>query len=260
MNKDFVSTLNTLINEGRDLVIVTLIKTRGSAPQIEGAKIIVGKDGLLYGTVGGGKVETQAIAHAQTILSDENSLISVLEWNLQTDVGMTCGGVVTFTFEKCVAKSSWEIAVFGAGHVAQELIRLLVRLDCSVTCIDPRSEWLSKLPDDFKLKKVVCTNMETAVSELRPGTFIVSMTMGHAFDLPILTEVFKRDCFPYIGAIGSKSKAIVLKRDLINAGLTPQSLEKLICPIGEEIGNNTPAEIAISVVAQMLKHRDLNES
>ncbi len=256
MNKEFLNALNEHQNAGNDLIIVTLIHFKGSAPQIAGAKIIVGKCGLLYGTVGGGKVETKAIEFSMQMLEQSAKEIDFVEWNLQSDVGMTCGGVVAFSFEKLIMSADWDIAVFGAGHVAQELIRSLIRLDCNILCVDPRPEWLAKLPAHPRLKKIISENMADNIAELNPKTFIVSMTMGHAFDLPILTEALKRHCFPYIGAIGSKSKAAVLKRDLQAAGVKPDSLEKLICPIGEDFGKNTPVEIAVSITAQLLKVRD----
>lgn len=256
MNKEFLSALNEHQNAGSDLIIVTLVYFKGSAPQIAGAKIIVGKCGLLYGTVGGGKVETKAIEFSMQMLKQSEKEIDFVEWNLQSDVGMTCGGVVAFSFERLLLNADWNIAVFGAGHVAQELIRSLIRLNCNVMCIDPRPDWLAKLPEHPRLKKLISESMAENIAQLNSKTFIISMTMGHAFDLPILAEALKRNCFPYIGAIGSQSKAAVLKRDLLKANVKPEYLEKLICPIGEDFGNNTPEEIAMSITAQLLKVRD----
>ncbi len=256
MNKEFLLALNELQCEGHDLIIVTQISFKGSAPQMAGAKMIVGNSGLRYGTVGGGKVEIKAIAFSMQMLNQSETEINVVEWNLQTDVGMTCGGVVSFSFEKFSSKSKWDIAVFGAGHVAQELIRTLVRLDCNLTCFDPRPDWIAKLPEHPRLKKIICENMAENIVLLNPQSFIVSVTMGHAFDLPILVSALNRNCFPYVGAIGSKSKAAVLKRDLLKANVNADSVAKLICPIGEDFGNNSPIEVAMSITAQLLKVRD----
>src|SRR5690606_35704731 len=127
-----------------------------------GAKIIVTESGLQFGTVGGGKVEAKAIQFAKELLSDKNpkemtSNGLLLTWNLQTDVGMTCGGQVQLFFEKYFS-NSWTIAVFGAGHVAQSVTRLLLGLNCQIHCVDPRKEWIDKLPDSPKLKKVCIPN------------------------------------------------------------------------------------------------------
>lgn len=255
MNRNWLEITETHLAAEKNIVSVTLVNTRGSAPQIIGAKVLVGENGLLAGTVGGGKVELKVIAHAQELLriKKENDF---KEWNLQTEVGMTCGGVCAFYFERISEKADWKIAVFGAGHVAQELIHILIRLDCSIICLDSREEWLSRLPASKKLQTVLHPNPSELVSTLDPDTFIVCMTMGHAYDVPILKAGLNREIFPYIGAIGSDQKAKVLARDLKANGISEESLKKLYCPIGEEFGNNTPCEIAISVAAQLMRVRD----
>lgn len=255
MNDEFLIQLSRLKEAGTAVVVVTMVKVRGSAPQEIGARIIVAKDGLVFGTVGGGKLEEKAIAHAKSILTQELKY-DFSEWNLQTDVGMTCGGVVGLFFEKILPISEWKIAIFGAGHVAQELVRLLLRLDCEITCIDPRLEWLDKLPEHARLKKIHTDDMSSVVKKLSVKTFVASMTMGHAYDLPILIEALGNFNYPYVGVIGSESKALVLRNDLAKNGIDKDKIKKLHCPIGERIGNNHPAEIAVSIVAQLLKVRD----
>ena len=254
MNKIIESILKYQ-QEGKSFVVVTLVNTKGSAPQEIGAKIIVGTEGYLAGTVGGGKVEERVIAHSKELLEGSEKF-DYKNWNLQTDIGMTCGGVVSFFFEKIQAKPTWEVAVFGAGHVAQELVRVLLKLECSVTCADPRVEWLDKLPEHHNLVKIHTSEMKEVVAQLNPNTFITSMTMGHAYDLPILAEAMDRNVFPYIGVIGSDSKALVLKNDLRKKGCDEELISKLHCPIGEKFGNNTPVEIALSIAAQLIKSRD----
>nr|BDT29654.1 xanthine dehydrogenase accessory protein XdhC [Bacteriovorax sp. HI3] len=256
MSKPILERILELQDSGETFIVATLVNTRGSAPQEVGAKVLVGEKGYIDGTIGGGKVEERVIAHSKEMLRT-NMANDYAEWNLQTDIKMTCGGVVSFFFERVQKKPSWEIAVFGAGHVAQEVVRLLLKLECSLTCVDPRQEWLDKLPEHHKLKKIQTSEMKDVVATLRPGTFIASMTMGHAFDLPILHAAMERNVFPYIGAIGSDSKAAVLRADLKKQNVSPDLIAKLYCPIGEPIGNNTPVEIAISIVAQMIKLRDL---
>jgi xanthine dehydrogenase accessory factor len=256
MNDEFLSELAKLKETVIPCVVVTLVHIKGSSPQEIGARIIVGNSGLLFGTVGGGKVETKAIAAAKELLFSEESH-QFAEWNLQTDVGMTCGGVVSFYFEKILPVSNWKIAVFGAGHVAQELVRLLVKLDCEITCIDPRNEWLDKLPEHNRIKKIQTEDMKSVLKTLAPTTFITSMTMGHAFDLPILLEAMTKFEFPYLGVIGSEAKAKVLKAELKASGVSELKIAKLICPIGEDFGNNSPVEIALSIVVQLIKLRNL---
>lgn len=255
MSKSILEKIQELQEQGQSFIVATLVKTKGSAPQEVGAKILVGENGYIDGTIGGGKVEERVILHSKEMLK-RNESFDYADWNLQTDIKMTCGGVVSFFFERIQAKPTWEIAVFGAGHVAQEVVRTLLKLECSVICSDPRVEWLNKLPDHHKLTKIHTSEMKNVVADLKPGTFIASMTMGHAFDLPILLAAMERNVFPYIGAIGSDSKAAVLRADLKKGGASEELIAKLHCPIGESFGNNTPVEIALSIAAQLIKVRD----
>ena len=255
MSKMIYDKIHELQESGQNFVVATMVKTKGSAPQEVGAKVLVGESGYIAGTVGGGKVEERVILHSREMLKS-NMTFDYADWNLQTEIKMTCGGVVSFFFERIQAKPVWEIAVFGAGHVAQEVVRMLLKLDCSVTCSDPRKDWLNKLPDHHKLTKIHAIEMKSVVAELKPGTFITSMTMGHAFDLPILLEVMKRSDLPFVGVIGSDSKAAILRADLKKNGASEEFISKLNCPIGEPFGNNTPVEIALSIAAQLIKIRD----
>ena len=256
----FFEELSELMAAGTPLVTVTVVDTQGSVPQDRGAKMIVTSNGLQSGTVGGGKIETKAIAEAQQMLvgeiADKTHFVS---WNLNKDVGMTCGGIVKLYFE-AFNVARWNIVVFGAGHIAQALTRLLINLDCRITCIDPRSEWLEKLPQSPKLTPVQSNDMPSLVKTLPDDAFVVLMTMGHTTDKPILLEILRTRTFPYLGVIGSHSKAVVLRHDIAEAGL-PKEMEKAFhCPVGLEIGTNHPWEIAVSIAGQMIETRDRRQA
>ena len=168
---------------------------------------------------------------------------------------MTCGGEVKLFFD-VFANAAWPIVIFGAGHISQALVRLLLNIDCQITCIDTRPEWLAKLPDDNKLRKI-CIETPCELVASQPETaFFVLMSKGHATDLPVLAEILANRNPPYVGVIGSPQKASVLRRDLKKLGLPPQKIELFHCPVGLPIGNNTPAEIAVSIAAQLLQQRD----
>ena len=241
---------------GTPLVVATVVDTMGSVPQDRGAKMIVTRDGLHAGTVGGGKVETKAIGEAQKMLSGEIAeKTHFVQWSLNKDVGMTCGGIVKLYFE-AFNVARWNIVVFGAGHIAQALTRILINLDCRITCIDPRQEWLDKLPASPKLEPMHSTDMPSLVKTIPDDAFVVLMTMGHTTDKPILLEILRTRTFPYLGVIGSNSKAVILRRDVTEAGLPVEKTKEFFCPVGLEIGTNHPYEIAISIAAQMMKIRD----
>ncbi|MCU1349902.1 MAG: XdhC, partial [Acidobacteria bacterium] len=181
----FFEALNELMAAEVPLVAVTIVDTAGSVPQDRGAKMIVTAEGLRHGTVGGGKVETKAIAEAQRMLSGELANDThFVQWNLARDVGMTCGGVVKLYFEAHNA-GAWNIVVFGAGHVANALVTMLVHLDCRVTVYDPRPEWIDRLPSSPKLTTVVTPDMPSMVKTLPADAYVILMTMGHTTDKPI---------------------------------------------------------------------------
>jgi xanthine dehydrogenase accessory factor len=235
----------------QDHVVVSLTGIKGSAPQVVGSKMLVTKTGLHWGTVGGGKIEAHCIRYSQEILKNKTSAESKT-WNLQTDIGMSCGGEVSLFFDPHLF-SNWTVAIFGAGHVSQELCRLMQTWACQVLVFDTREEWINKLPSSSNIQKKVSTNPSIEVTSLPKGTFLLSMTQGHAFDVPVLAEAFKNhEHFAYIGVIGSKVKAQKIKKELQDLEISPGSIDRLVCPIGLDIGDNTPAEISISIAAQLI--------
>lgn len=254
MGVSFFERCEDLVKKGTSFVTVTIVSTRGSVPQDAGAKMIVTDQGLDFGTIGGGRVEHTALARAQEMIQKKETVPpQLVTWNLQKDIGMSCGGECTFLFEY-FPSSKWPIVIFGAGHVAQALTRILSTLNCQVTCIDPREEWISKLVG----VKVIChPHPKELVKDLDPKSFFLCLTMGHAYDLEIVPQIYEHaPDAPYVGVIGSDVKAIRMKRELKELGISDQFIEKLRIPMGLFRGSNLPEEIAISIAAELLKVRD----
>ncbi|HXN35582.1 MAG TPA: xanthine dehydrogenase accessory protein XdhC [Opitutaceae bacterium] len=252
----FYEQLVALENKGVSFVLVTLVDAVGSTPQDAAAKMLVTAEGIRCGTVGGGKVEAAALSLAAEILAKGDARPRFVNWTLKGDVGMTCGGSVKFYFEPHPASGPWNIAVFGAGHVAQALIPVLVPLPCRITCVDARPEWLERIASAPNLQVVHAESPESVVPSLPDGAFLAVMTMGHATDRPILRRALAERNFPFIGVIGSDSKAEVLRRELAADGVSPDLVSRIHCPIGLDFGTNHPHEIAISIAAQLLTERD----
>ncbi len=249
-----------LEREGTAFVLVTLVEAVGSTPQDTGAKMIVTAGGRHAGTVGGGRVEAQAIALAEELLAAAatgNARPRLVNWSLKGDVGMTCGGAVKLYFEPHAAREAvWPIVIFGAGHVAQALLPLLLPLPCSLTVCDSRPEWLDQLPRARHLRAIAHDNPADLVPTLPAHAFLLCMTKGHATDRPILQRALGERNFPFIGVIGSDAKAAVLRRELIAAGLPSERANLFHCPVGLDFGSNHPHEIALSIAAQLLTERD----
>ncbi len=244
------------VDEGVAFVTVTLASARGSAPQELGAKLVTSAAGLLAGTIGGGRLEAHALARAARMLADSQSVACELETvNLQTDIGMTCGGEVTLVYE-VEGQRPFDVAVFGAGHVAQSVVRLLATLEARVRVFDTRDEWIGRMVTAANVRASVERDLAACVASLPEGTFVIVMTQGHATDVPVLRAVFEWGRFAYVGVMGSDGKSRRIRRELEASGVDKDSVAKLRCPIGLPLGNNTPAEIAVSVVAEVLSVRD----
>jgi xanthine dehydrogenase accessory factor len=254
-----------LQRQGTPFVVVTMIASRGHAPQDPGAKALFTADGLYAGTVGGGKVEAKCIELARTILADSSAPpTQTFTWNLQRDIGMTCGGEVTYLFEK-IAPAAWRVIVFGAGHVAQKVARYLRMLDCRATFVDPRPEWVARFPKAPNLELLCTSEPPEYVAKLKSEAgvrpYFVIMTRGHASDMPVLREIWKHfPDAPYTGVLGSEVKALKIRNEMKAEGWDPALIAKLHCPMGLPFGTNDPAEIALSIVAHLVQVRDQEKS
>jgi xanthine dehydrogenase accessory factor len=256
----FYEELVALERSGTGFVLVTLVDAAGSVPQDTGAKALVTAAGLHGGTIGGGRVEAQAVSLAQEMLRATGAAAGrprFVSWSLRGDAGMTCGGAVKLYFEPHPAcGAAWTIAIFGAGHIAQALLPVLIPLPCALRCHDSRADWLERLPRARNVTVTHLTDLAAAVETLPADAFVLCMTQGHKTDRPVLHRALATRNFPFIGVIGSAAKAEILRRELMADGLTPEQVAPFHCPVGLELGTNHPHEIAISIAAQLLAERD----
>ena len=251
--------LVALESSGTAVVLVILADALGSTPQETGAKMLVTPAGLYAGTVGGGKIEAKALALAQELLAAGAAAPRVVTWTLKGDVGMTCGGSVKLYFEPHPAGgdgAAWPIWIFGAGHVVQALVPVLAPLECQLTVVDPRREWLDRLPRADRTRYLQSDQPESLVPQIPDHAFVLCLTKGHATDRPVLQRALATRNFPYVGVIGSDAKAEVLRREMIADGLPAERARQFHCPIGLPFGSNQPREIALSIAAQLLTERD----
>ena len=255
--------LVALQQEGTACVLVILTEALGSTPQDSGAKMLVTAAGLHTGTIGGGKVEAKALDVAAALLREKAAAPRFFNWTLKSDVGMTCGGSVKLYFEPYPvggAGAAWPVWIFGAGHVVQALVPVLAPLDCQITVVDPRREWLDRLPRARNLRYVEHADPAELVPTIPDHAFLLCLTKGHASDRPVLQRALAERQFPFVGVIGSDAKAKVLRREMIAAGLAPVRAKQFHCPVGLPFGTNSPPEIALSIAAQLLTERDALKS
>jgi xanthine dehydrogenase accessory factor len=257
LDQNLLREIERLRQEGTAFCIATIVDARGSIPQIVGASAIFTREGLAHGTVGGGRLEVMCQERSRELLEGGGAARTRFErCNLQRDVGMTCGGEVALYFEVHRRELDWNIAIFGAGHVAQTLCRFLAELDCRVVCIDTRDEWLDRLPRSDRLEVFRVADYLDGIDRIVPGADVLIMTMGHSADVPILKAISARKVdIAHLGLIGSDAKSRIVRRQLSEAGVPNAFIDRIVCPLGEKLGNNTPAEIAVGIVSQLLKLR-----
>lgn len=249
MSPDWVTALGDLAARGEPAVLVTVTSVRGSAPREAGAKMVVGRADS-FGTIGGGRLEFDCIAEAQLMLDAAAAPVQ-RDYQLGPALGQCCGGAVSVLFER-VLQPSWQVAVFGAGHVGRALVSLLAPLPCCVRWIDTRPELLEGC--DRRINAIATADAPAEVSRLQPGVFVLVMTHDHQLDFDIVARALARSDLGCVGLIGSATKRARFASRLRARGLDP---ERLICPIGVPgAGGKLAAEIAISMAAQLLQLRE----
>jgi xanthine dehydrogenase accessory factor len=241
---------------GRPCALVTVVETHGSAPRHAGAKMLVGADRTSVGTVGGGALEQAALEAATTAIhGGEPSLIA---YKLKPDLGMACGGAASIFVEPLLPAS--RLYLFGAGHVGAALCPMAAATGFAVTVIDERPGFATpeRLPSAAAL---LYSYDPTSWEGLRfdDQTYCVVVTHGHATDTEVVAALLSREQ-SYLGMIGSTRKRAAVEQTLRERGLDPQRLAALHTPIGLSIGAETPAEIAVSILAELVQARAANEA
>jgi xanthine dehydrogenase accessory factor len=251
-------------------VLITVHATRGSVPREVGAWMAVWEDGVVE-TIGGGRLEWDAIAHARTLLAAEGDVQMPepqrILYRLGHSLGQCCGGEVELQFERVTLADAPSLrarllaheaplALFGGGHVGRALMRVLSTLPLAITWIDSRDEIF---PVDIS-DSVVCEHsdpVQAAVPMLASGSRVLIMSFSHAEDLDIVAACLarqrERGDLPYIGLIGSKTKWASFRSRLTARGFSEVELDHVTCPIGiPGIADKRPEAIAIAVAAQLL--------
>lgn len=248
----FYGDLALLEAEGRAFVLCTVVATQGSTPQKPGSKLAVAEDGRLLGTIGGGAIEQQVVEAARALLSDEGAATRTLETHLTHDLGMCCGGKMTVFLEKHATPA--RLVLFGAGHVGKEVATLARAAGFRVTVVDERAEWATaeRFPG-VELRREHPADAARALPG-GPHTFVCIATHDHPLDQACV-EGLLRTPLAYLGVIGSKRKAERFRLRLRQGGFSEAELARLESPMGVEIGAQTPAEIAVSIVARLIAVR-----
>ncbi len=253
---DPIFEIGSLVQKRIKFALATVIKASGSTPRKEGSRMIVFADGSTRGSVGGGIAERMAYQKAMESLQDGTfkRFEADLDDPRHESTGSVCGGRIEVFIEPFGPQT--RLWLFGAGHVAKPVAKLARDVGFQVTVIDTRSELASakRFPE---AELIVGSGGEEAEKiESAADDFIAVMTPSHDEDYEIVKKVLKKE-YAYLGVIGSKKKAIHIRKSLKEDGFADTDIERMTCPVGIEIGSHTPDEIAVSVVGQMIQVRNL---
>jgi xanthine dehydrogenase accessory factor len=231
--------------------LATVVACAGSSPRKPGAKMLVRADGSTLGTVGGGRLEAEAVSAVRAVIAE--GLPRTLAFTLTEAHGFACGGSLTLFVEPL--GSAPPLIVFGAGHVGKALTRLAAACGFRVTVIDDREACAR--PEELPgASAVVCAPPPEAIARLRIGaeTAVVIATPGHRSDFEAVRAALSTPA-GFIGLLGSARKRIVLLETLAAEGYSAAEMERVTTPVGLDIGAETPEEIAVSIVAQLVRRR-----
>ena len=278
---DWLSALVHFRKNNTACVVVLITQVSGSAPRAAGTRMLVTQNEV-HGTIGGGALELEGISHARALMvcaaeggngvehkgdkSDSLALVSCRQFNLAPELSQCCGGKVTLQFD-CHFKNDFIVHVFGAGHVAQEVARLVQRLPCVATFHDTRADWLSQVsrlcerPDTSMSSGLHTKQIESSIFEhvesLDARACFLVMTHSHEMDMDVVEAVLTRADAVYCGLIASESKAAKFRNRLKRKGFSEAEVARLNAPLGQTIKTgNTPMEVAIAAMGDVLHARN----
>lgn len=241
-----------LIEGGEPAALVTVVDAKGSAPARTGFKMLVDSRGRKAGTVGGGQLEAEAVQEALKAIGNNSCQLYQRQLTPQEaeSSGMICGGEVTLFIEPHLTPDT--LLIVGAGHIAQHLAAMAKIAGFMVTVLDDREEFCNRqlFPDADRL---LVGNIEQLLGQVNIGlrTYITIVTRGHRYDQLALEKTI-RSSASYLGMIGSAQKVEATFNNLHDLGIDPEELGKVHAPIGINIGAQTPAEIAVSILAEII--------
>lgn len=234
---------------GSGYVIATIINTQGSTPRDGGSKMVITTDAT-YDTIGGGQLEFLLVQQARELLVQNKTCQILKPIPLAAEAAQCCGGNVTVMLE-AFAACSWQIALFGAGHVCQSLVTILAGLPCQVRVIDNRPELMANnLPANCRYEFYV--DPAEAIAQLPDDAWVIIFTHDHALDFALCKTLLSDQRWAYVGMIGSQTKALRFRKRLADAGFVAQAIETIHSPIGlPDVKGKLPMEVAVSIAAQL---------
>lgn len=254
--REIFETISKLTREGKIFVVATITSHTGSVPR-RVAKMIIEPDGATTGTIGGGCVETEVVARARRLLDEGAKGVHVDSYDLIEEefggVGMNCGGKVEVAIE--IIEPTPKLLIVGSGHLAQALTRMGRMLEFDIIILDP----MAKKESFPEALEVVSDFVDTGFPKISidQSTYVVILTR-HKDDVPALKNALKSNA-TYVGMIASRRRVALVFSQLLKEGFSEEQLASVHSPVGLDIGAETPEEIAVSILAEIIKIRRLGK-
>ncbi len=252
---DVYEELVELRRSGEKCAVATIVEVAGSIPSFQSAKMLIRQDGTMVGTIGGGCTEAEVWQAARDVIDTEQP--RMLQFNLGQeaayDNGLICGGQLNVYVEPVLPVP--KALIFGAGHISKSLSKVATLAGFATTVIDNRDSYANR--ERFpEASEVIAAEYEEVFPALscNDATYAIIVTRGHKDDMRVLRWAAEQP-LRYIGMIGSKRKTLEVAKQLHKEGVALDKLSRVHAPMGLDIGAVTPEEIAVAVVAEMIRRR-----
>src|SRR5712692_9091520 len=257
---DLYDEIVRLRKVGQKCAVATIVQVNGSIPSYESAKMLVREDGSMIGTIGGGCVEAEVWNAAREVIDTEKPrhLNFSLGQDAAYDNGLICGGQLNIFVEPVVPQP--RAYIFGGGHVSKSISRVATLAGFATIIVDNREAFANR--ERFpEAEETYAEEYEDVFPKLpvTSSSYVIIVARGHRDDMRVLRWAITTPA-RYIAMIGSKRKTISVVHELEKEGFPREAFEKVFAPMGLEIGAETPEEIAISVVAEMIAVRRAPEA
>jgi len=255
VNDQVLPAAAAALERGEPAALVTIVRSNGSTPQRAGAKMLVFADGRTVGTIGGGCYENDAIGRArEAIASGKPVLVSFdLNDDFVQESGLICGGQMDVYIDPIAPSPA--LYIVGAGHVGWHLGRMAADAGFRIHVVDDREKFANAERFPFA-ENVEVDDIGAWLhrADLPATAYAVVVTRGHTHDFEALRALAARD-LRYVGLIGSRAKVARIFDALEAEGMPVECLQRVHAPIGLDIGAITPAEIAVSILAELIAVR-----
>lgn len=247
--------LEELLAAGKSVWQATIVATDGSSPARAGMKMLISPSEKPYGNLGGGELEHNIINHVLNTMPETPQQLSFDLSGMAipelSPTAMICGGMASVFIEPL--HMAHKLYIIGGGHCGKALGHLALLSGFEVTIIDNRPESLSEITPETAHHSILNDYSEiSAAISFGSDAWVVIMTHGHLHDRQVLQQCLRQKT-RYLGMIGSKNKVKQTFADLKAQGFSEQELDRVHAPIGLAIGSQTPYEIAVSIMAEIIK-------